>query len=83
MYDVFVSFLVEKALILIPALWIIGYVLKKTPAVPDWLIPYVLLPIGAMGGLLLVGGVEGVIQGILAVGAAVLGNQLLVQLRKR
>lgn len=80
MEEIIKGFMLEKALVLIPVLWIIGAIVKKTPVMPDWLIPYILLAIGAVGGLVTVGvSTEGVIQGILAAGAAVLGHQLVKQ----
>lgn len=80
MEEIIKGFMLEQALVLIPVLWVIGAIVKKTPAIPDWLIPYILLVIGAAGGLVTVGlTAEGVIQGILAAGAAVLGHQLVKQ----
>jgi len=80
MEEIIKSFMLEQALVLIPVLWIIGAIVKRTPFVPDWLILYILLVLGAVGGLVTVGvSAEGVIQGILAAGAAVLGHQLVKQ----
>jgi len=80
MEEIIKSFMLEQALVLIPVLWIIGAIVKRTPFIPDWLIPYILLVLGAVGGLVTVGvSAEGVIQGILAAGAAVLGHQLVKQ----
>ncbi|MBE0467708.1 MAG: phage holin family protein [Candidatus Desulforudis sp.] len=79
-----IEYVVTEALILIPALWIIGAFLKKTPYVQDWYIPWVLLALGIGGGLALLGvNPEAVIQGVLVTGAAVLGYQLLKQTVER
>ncbi len=76
----FLSYLVEKALILVPVLYVIGAFLKSTPKISDWLIPWILLAVGIVGGLFVVGfNYEGVIQGILIAGVTVLGNQLIKQ----
>ena len=78
MEEIIKSFLVEKALILVPALWVIGAIIKRTPKIPDWTIPYILLAFGIAGGLVVVSlDVAGAIQGILAAGLAVLGHQLV------
>ncbi|MBP2898919.1 phage holin family protein [Escherichia coli] len=69
-----------KLLIVVAACWVIGYVLKKTPKVPDWTIVYivtvaaVLLACGLLGW-----NVETLIQGILAGSFAVYGHQLIKQ----
>lgn len=80
MEEIIKGFMLEKALVLIPVLWIIGAIVKKTPVMPDWLIPYILLAFGIAGGLAIVSpDVAGAVQGILAAGAAVLGHQLVKQ----
>lgn len=78
-----ISYITDKALILIPALLIVGQILKNLEAVPNKWIPAILLPLG-IGGALLCGGLsmDSVIQGILVTGAAVYGNQLVKQLGK-
>lgn len=78
-----VQYVVEEALILIPALWVIGAILKHTPSVPDWTIAYILLAIGIVGTVALLGFTPAnVIQGVLVAGAAVLGHQLVKQARQ-
>jgi len=80
MEEIIKSYVVEQALILLPLLWIIGAVIKHTPLIPNWLIPYILLALGAVGGLLVVSAdVSGAVQGMLAAGLAVLGHQLVKQ----
>lgn len=74
------EFLIEKALILLPCLMIIGAIIKNTPKIPNWLIPYILLICGVVGGIGLLGlNQEGIIQGILVAGSAVFANQLIKQ----
>lgn len=77
------EFMVRQALVLVPILWIVGAVIKNTPFIPDWLIPYILLVLGALGGLAVVS-VDGygVMQGIFAAGLSVLGHQLVKQTSK-
>ncbi len=77
------TYITEKAIILIPVLIIIGLILKKLEFIPDKYIPLILLPIGILGAMALGGWtVESAIQGILVTGAAVYGNQIVKQLRK-
>jgi len=74
------DFVLEQALVLIPVLFVLGAMLKKTPKVADWAIPWVLLIVGIIIAVLLVGDVlQGVIQGVLVTGATVLGHQLVKQ----
>lgn len=75
--DLIKNYLIDKALVLIPCLIILGTIIKNTPKVPNWIIPYALLIFGVAGCLWLVGfSIEGVVQGVLVTGAAVFGNQL-------
>jgi len=77
------GYIVENALILAPVLYIIGMMLKATPRIYDWVIPYVLLLLGIAGGMALIGmNVQGVIQGILVAGVTVYTNQLIKQVKK-
>lgn len=80
----FISFITEKALILIPVLYILGMILKNTEKVPDKYIPLILLPIGILFSIGLLGlSIDSVIQGILITGGAVYVNQLIKQQKKK
>lgn len=74
------TYIVNEAYILIPVLYILGMFLKETPIVPDFLIPWILLGLGMIGGFFL-GGMkfEGLLQGILVAGVTVMTNQLYKQ----
>ncbi|HAY3874617.1 TPA: holin [Escherichia coli] len=80
----FINYITENALILIPVLLIIGAILKNTEGIKDKYIPVILLPIGIVLSVWVMGGfsADSVIQGILVVGAAVYGNQLIKQISK-
>ncbi len=79
----FTNFIMENALVLIPALYVIGVILKKTEHVADKYIPVILLPLGIVGAVALMGfSAESVIQGILVTGATVLTNQVVKQSSK-
>lgn len=75
-----VNYIIEKALVLVPVLYVIGAMLKNTPIVKDWTIPWVMLVLGIFGGVSVIGfNVEGVLQGILVAGATVFTHQLIKQ----
>ena len=60
------DYIVKDAYILIPVLYVIGVFLKRTPRIPDWLIPWILLVLGMIGAFFLSGmKLGGVLQGVL------------------
>ncbi|MET3288383.1 UNVERIFIED_CONTAM: hypothetical protein ABID98_000953 [Brevibacillus sp. OAP136] len=75
------QYMAEKAIIIVVALLVIGYVMKKTPKVADWMIPWTLMIIGTLLACWLLGTVSAlnVVQGILAAGIATLSHQLWKQ----
>jgi len=76
----FMQYIVDQGLILLPTLWIIGTLLSRTPHVPNWIIPWVLLVVGIGGALAIIGFAwSSVVQGVLIAGTAVLGNQMVKQ----
>ena len=84
-----INYIVDNALVLIPALVIIGAIVKHIEVIPDKFIPLILLVFGVdivfgIGGALAIMGptVDAVIQGVLVAGAAVYGNQLVKQMGK-
>lgn len=84
----FQSFLIDKMLILVPVLYIIGMMIKSTPKVKDWEIPWILLVLGVGGAVALsfttgIPIVEAIIQGILVTGVTVFTNQLIVQTKAK
>ena len=72
----------EDMHIVVLALYVLGTVLKRIKAVPDCLISVFLAGIGMVLGYLVKGGVQGVMQGILASGAAVMCNQVIKQMKR-
>lgn len=78
------KYIVEEALIVIPVLWVIGKLLKDTPKIQNWLIPWVLLVVGVVATMGIMGfTIESAIQGVLVAGASVFGHQLLKQTQNR
>lgn len=79
-----ISYIVSEGLILIPVLYIIGLMIKQTPKIQDWFIPYILGALGILGAVSLMGlSAQSVIQGILIAGAAVYTNQTIKQTKSK
>lgn len=74
------DYIIEQALIVVPVLLVIGQVLKNTPKMQDWLIPYILLLLGVAFTIGIMGiNMQAIVQGVLVSGAAVFANQLYKQ----
>lgn len=74
------NYLNQNYLMLVPALWVIGFALKQTPIIPNWTIIWILLFGSLTFGSISFGfSVEGLINGVIAAGVAVLGHQMLKQ----
>ena len=77
------NYIVEKCLILIPVLYVIGAILKNLEFIKDKYIPLILLPIGIAMSIAISGiNINSVIQGILVTGVTVYGNQIFKQINK-
>ncbi|MFT8351742.1 phage holin family protein [Clostridium saccharoperbutylacetonicum] len=78
------QYIAQNALILIPALYIIGMIIKNTEQINDKYIPVILLIIGILGAVGIMGfNSNSVIQGVLVTGATVYANQLIKQTSKK
>lgn len=74
----------EQLAIVVPALLIIGYALKRTPKVQDWMIVWILLTIGVIASGYTIGfTVSGIANGIIAAGAAITTHQAYKQTKNR
>ena len=74
------DYIIQDAYILVPVLYVIGIFLKRTPKVPDWLIPWILTGLGMIGAFFLSGmKLSGILQGVLVAGVTVFANQLYKQ----
>ena len=78
------TFIVEEGLIMIPVLYILGEIIKKTDILENKWIPFVLLLISiALTPLVLSGYTpDNVVQAILVTGASVLANELKKQAKE-
>ena len=82
-WNAVMEFINAELMAVVVACWIIGYVLKKTPKVPDWSIVYIVTLMAIVFAVLMLGFViTSFIQGILCGAVAVYGNQLVKQSRK-
>ncbi|WP_200805911.1 phage holin family protein [Desulfonispora thiosulfatigenes] len=80
----FMNYIIKEAYILIPALWIVGTFLKRTPKVQDWTIVWVVIILGITGAVGMLGfSVNSVAQGIIIAGISVLGHQVVKQTNNR
>ncbi|MFC4102898.1 phage holin family protein [Paenibacillus xanthanilyticus] len=73
--------LIDPSLVVVVAVcWVLGYILKQTPQVPDWSIIFIVTAF-AIGAVILTLGltIESVLQGILCGAVAVYGNQIIKQ----
>ncbi|MDL2289361.1 phage holin family protein [Clostridia bacterium OttesenSCG-928-F22] len=76
----FLEFISGKVLYIVPALYFIGWSLTRTPRIPCWSIPFILMGLGiAVSNLILGVSIEATVEGVLCAGAAVLGKELIKQ----
>ncbi|CAM3464456.1 phage holin family protein [Paenibacillus lupini] len=69
-----------KLMIVVAACWVIGYMLKQTPFVPDWTIVYAVTAVAIISTCFILGfHVESVLQGVLCGAVSVYGSQLVKQ----
>ena len=81
MNEILLNYIVEDGLILIPVLYVIGYIIKHTNILSNRWIPLVLLLIGIIFSIFLLNDhiVDRVIQGILISGVTVFIDQVKKQ----
>jgi len=77
------QFIDSRLLIVVACCWVLGYIFKQTPGVPDWTIIY-LVTLFALGFTVWLVGLsaDSMLQGLLCGAVAVYGNQLVKQARK-
>lgn len=77
------EFIIDNALILIPVLYTLGYIIKHTEFLKDKYIPLILLFSSMILSNLLLGfGIEATLQGILIAGTTVMSNEIKKQALK-
>lgn len=82
-WNVVSSFVKPELLLVLTVCWVIGYVLKQTPRVPDWTIIYIVTLVAIVVVCLMMGlSPDSFLQGILCGAVAVYGNQLVKQVKK-
>lgn len=78
-----IKYVTDQALVLIPALYIMGLIIKGTEKVSNKWIPVILLPLGVAGAITFMGlNANAVIQGILVTGVTVFADQVVKQVQK-
>ncbi|WP_019910547.1 phage holin family protein [Paenibacillus sp. HW567] len=78
------NFIKPELLIVVAVCWVIGYVLKQTPRVPDWTIVYAVTVVAIIVVCIIQGFTAGsILQGVLCGAVAVYGNQLVKQTTKK
>ena len=80
----FLNYIVGNKLILIPVLYIIGYIIKSTNTIRNKFIPLILLAVGVILSSLMGGDtiINNIVQGILVTGATVMTDQMIRQSTK-
>jgi uncharacterized membrane protein YoaK (UPF0700 family) len=82
-WNAIANFIRPELLIVVAVCWIFGYMLKRTPRVPDWTIIYLVTLAAIIVVCLILGfNVDSFVQGILCGAVAVYGNQLVKQTKK-
>lgn len=84
LYALVKQYVEPELLILIPVLLFFGWMMKTTPNIPNWVIPYINTVIAIAGGVVLAATVvDGVIQGVLISAMSTLLYNLYSQWRKK
>lgn len=84
LYSLVKQYVEPEMLILIPVLLFLGWMMKTTPNIPNWVIPYVNTVIAIAGGVVLAATtVDGIIQGVLISAMSTLVYNLYKQWRKK
>lgn len=80
----FLEYIIEEGLVMVPVLFILGEIIKRTELLNNKWIPLVLLVISIGFTPLLLGGyvATNIVQAILVAGATVFGNELIKQTGK-
>lgn len=78
------DFIVNEALVMLPALWVLGAIIKHTELISDKWIPLILLGVSMILSPLVIGGYSAasIVQAILVAGGSVLGHQIVKQAKK-
>jgi len=80
----FAQYITNDALVLVPALYLLGMFIKNTEKINNKYIPIILLVVGIAGTIGIMGvSVNAVVQGILVTGSTVYTNQLIKQTTKK
>ncbi len=74
------DFISENIYIVTAALFVIGIILKQTPKIPNWSIPYILTLLGVVSCIFILGfSINSILQGIITAGISVYFHQVFKQ----
>lgn len=74
----------QQIALVAPALMVLGYALKRTPMIYDWLIIWILLFFGILASVITLGfSVNGIANGAVAAGVAITTHQAYKQSKNR
>ena len=78
------EFVTQEAYIMVPTLWVVGFIVKRTEQIKDKYIPIILLVVSLLLSPWMLGGhsPENIVQAILVAGGAVLADNLYRQSKK-
>lgn len=79
----FVNFIKENLYVVVAALYVLGIFIKAIPKIPNWTIPFILLAVSIPVVMAIMGWddwPQGLMQGILCAGGAVLVDQSIKQI---
>ncbi len=77
-------YLSDSYMFLVPVLWVLGFALKRTPKVPDWMIIWILFFVSLALAVFSFGFTpDAVVNAIIAAGVAVFGHQLVKQTKEK
>lgn len=82
-WNAIVNLIDPSLLVVVAVCWVLGFIIKQTPNVPNWSIVYIVSAFAITAVLLLQGiTVQAVLQGILCGAVSVYGHQLVTQAKK-
>lgn len=83
-YDFLFSLLIEQAYGIVAVLWVLGMILKRTPNIEDWFIPYILLVVSVLLTFWMLGvSPDSLVQAFICVAISVYSHQLIKQVVKK
>lgn len=84
LYLLIKQYIEPEMLVLVPILLFFGWMMKTTPDLPNWVIPYINTILAIAGGIILAESItDGIIQGVLVSALSTLLYDLYQQWKKK